>query len=279
MYVFQGKIYTNMQKLRQRYRYSAILLREIVRTDFKLRYQGSALGYLWSLLRPLFMFAILYLVFGVFLKAKGNIPYYPVYLLLGILLWNFFSEITSGSVAAIVGKGDLLRKINFPKYVIILAVSLAALINLALNFVVLAIIMIITHVPVSSGALLVLPLILELYVLAMAVGLFLSALFVKFRDVTYIWEVIMQAAFYATPILYPLSLIPAHFAKYMLLNPAAQIIQDSREVLVTPVTQTISDFWGGDKLIWAIPIGLTVLIAVLAGWYFRTQSKNFAEEI
>lgn len=268
-----------MQKLRQRYRYSAILLREIVRTDFKLRYQGSVLGYLWSLLRPLFMFAILYLVFGVFLKAKGNIPYYPVYLLLGILLWNFFSEITSGSVGAIVGKGDLLRKINFPKYVIILAVSLAAVINLALNFVVLVVIMVITHVPFSGRALLILPLILELYVLAMALGFFLSALFVKFRDVSYIWEVIMQAAFYATPILYPMSLVPVRVAKYMLLSPAAQVIQDSREVLVTPVTQNLADFWGGDKLIWAIPIGLTVLIATFAAWYFRTQSKNFAEEI
>src|SRR6185437_9679410 len=110
-----------MKNFLRRYHYSVILLRELVRTDFKLRYQGSVLGYMWSLLRPLFMFATLYIVFGVFLKAKGNIPHYPVYLLLGIVLWNYFGEVTSGSVGAIVGKGDLLRKINFPKYVIILA--------------------------------------------------------------------------------------------------------------------------------------------------------------
>jgi ABC-2 type transport system permease protein len=87
-----------MQKFKARYRYSVILLKQLVKTDFKLRYQGSALGYVWSLLRPLFMFAILYVIFGVFLKAKANIPHYPAYLLLGIVLWNFFGEITTGSV-------------------------------------------------------------------------------------------------------------------------------------------------------------------------------------
>jgi ABC-2 type transport system permease protein len=107
-----------VNKIMQRYRYSAILLRELVITDFKLRYQGSVLGYLWSLLRPLFMFVVLYLVFTVFLPTAKDIPHKPVYLFLGIVLWNFFNEITTGSVGSILGKGDLLRKINFPKYVI-----------------------------------------------------------------------------------------------------------------------------------------------------------------
>src|SRR4051812_19118284 len=108
-----------MQRFKQRYRYSAILLRQLVVTDFKLRYQGSMLGYLWSLLRPLLMFVILYFVFTIALPVGKDVPYFPQYLLLGIILWNFFGEVTSGSVGAIVGKGDLMRKINFPKYVII----------------------------------------------------------------------------------------------------------------------------------------------------------------
>lgn len=268
-----------MKKLHERYRYSIILLKQLVKTDFKLRYQGSVLGYVWSLLRPLFMFAILYVIFGIFLKAKGNIPYYPVYLLLGILLWNFFAEITTGSVAAIVGKGELLRKINFPKYVIIVAVSIAAVINLLLNSIVLAVLMAFKHVPLSWSALLIIPLIVELFVIALALAFFLSALFVRFRDVTYIWEVIMQAAFYATPILYPLSLVPHTVAKYMLLNPLAQIIQDARHVLVTPLSQTIADFWGGDVWIWAVPLGLVVLVAIIGGAYFRSRSRFFAEEV
>ncbi|HSX46291.1 MAG TPA: ABC transporter permease [Candidatus Saccharimonadia bacterium] len=270
-----------MQKLKQRYRYSIILLKQLVKTDFKLRYQGSFLGYVWSLLRPLFMFAILYVIFGVFLKAKANIPHYPAYLLLGILLWNFFGEITTGSVGAIVGKGDLLRKINFPKYVIILAVSFSAFINLLLTFVVFSFVMFITHVSLTGQAVITLPLILELYLLAIGLAFFLSALFVKFRDVQYIWEVIMQAGFYATPILYPLTtnFVPTRVAKYMLLNPMAQIIQDSRHVLVTPASPIISTFWGGDKWIWAIPIGISLASVVLGGAYFRSRSKYFAEEV
>jgi ABC-2 type transport system permease protein len=270
-----------VQKLRQRYRYSVILLKQLVKTDFKLRYQGSVLGYLWSLLRPLFMFAILYVIFGVVLKAKGNIQHYPVYLLLGIMLWNYFSEITTGSIGAIVGKGDLLRKINFPKYVIILAVALSAFINLLLNSVVLAVLMVFKHVGVSWHTLIIIPLIAELSVLAVALAFFLSALYVKFRDVTYIWEVVMLGGFYVTPILYPLSgsFVPARVAKYMLLNPVAQVIQDSRHVLVTSGSPIISTFWGGDKWIWGIPIGLILVAIILAGSYFRSRSKYFAEEI
>src|SRR5258708_29457521 len=141
-----------------RYRYSAILVRQLVKTDFKLRYQGSVLGYIWSLLRPLLLFLILYLVFTVFLPVGKGVPHYPVYLLLGIVLWNFFNEVTSGSVGAIVDKGDLIRKLNFPKYNIIVAVALSALINLFLNFIVIAIFMLFGHVGITWSAIFILPL-------------------------------------------------------------------------------------------------------------------------
>lgn len=268
-----------MQKLFQRYRYSAILLRELVRTDFKLRYQGSVLGYMWSLLRPLFLFLILYLVFARFLKVGQAIPHYPVYLLLGIVLWNYFVEVTTGSVAAIVGKGDLLRKINFPKYVIIFAGSFSALINLALNFVVISVFMVLGRVGISWNAFILIPLIFELFVVSIALAFFLSALFVKFRDVSYIWDVLIQAGFYATPILYTLAQIPARFAKLLILNPLAQIIQDARYVLITPQTTTIYKLYNGDILIWCLPIGLTLILVLVAAIYFRSQSKYFAEEV
>lgn len=268
-----------MQKLLQRYRYSIILLKQLVKTDFKLRYQGSALGYVWSLLRPLFLFVTLYFVFARFLKVGQDIPHYPVYLLLGIVLWNYFSEVTTGSVQAIVAKGDLLRKINFPKYVIILAGSFSAFINLLINFVVIAIFMVLSDVTPTWHALLLIPLIAELFVFAIALAFFLSALFVKFRDVSYIWEVLMQAAFYATPILYPLSKLPHEAAKIVLLNPMAQIIQDARYALITPQTQTISSLYDGDRWIWGIPLGISLVIVVLAVQYFRSQSRFFAEEV
>lgn len=268
-----------MKKFLERYRYSIILLKQLVKTDFKLRYQGSVLGYVWSLLRPLLLFAILYLVFVRLLKVGQGIPHYPQYLLLGIVLWNYFNEVTMGSVGAIVGRSDLLRKINFPKYVIILAGSFSALINLLLNFIVIACFMVIGHVAVGWSAIIIIPLLVELFVFSIAVAFFLSALYVKFRDVSYIWEVVMQAAFYATPILYPLTRIPPKYTKLLILNPMAQIIQDARYVLITNKTQTISHVYNGNKWFWAIPLGITVIIAILASAYFKSRSKYFAEEV
>lgn len=254
------------------------MLRQLVITDFKLRYQGSALGYLWSLLRPLALFIILYFVFVEFLKIGASIPHFPVYLLLGIVLWNYFAEVTSGSVSAIVGRGDLIRKINFPKYVIVLAGSFSALINLALNFVVIALFMVFNGVELQSSIIFLPLLIFELFVFSLAVAFFLSAVFVRFRDVNYIWEVIMQGAFYATPILYPISLIPDKAAHILILNPMAQIIQDIRFVMVTPATETISTIYGS-SLARLIPLSMVLGLAIFAALYFRRRSPHFAEEV
>lgn len=264
--------------MKSKYRYSIILLKQLVKTDFKLRYQNSVLGYMWSLLRPLALFVILYVVFTKFLKIGDSIPHYPIYLLLGIVLWNYFMEVTTNSVTAIVSKGDLIRKINFPKYVIVVAASFSALINLLLNFIIIAVFMVVGRVDIGISILWLPVVILQLFVFALAVGFFLSAAFVRFRDIGYIWEVLMQAAFYATPILYPLSLVPSGAAKLLLLNPMAQIIQDARFELVTPQTQTIDSLYG-THLIRIVPYGLVLLVTVIAIWYFRARSRTFAEEV
>ncbi len=267
-----------LKKYTTKYRYSLILLRELVKTDFKLRYQASILGYIWSLLRPLLLFFILYIVFAKILKVGDNIPHYPVYLLLGIVLWNFFIEVTTGSIGSIVSKADLIRKINFPKYIIVLALSLAAVINLALNFVVIAVFMYFEHVSVSWQILLDFPLLFEYYLVSLGVGFFLSAAFVRLRDISYIWEVLTQAAFYAIPIVYTLTALPKTFAKILILNPLAQIIQDVRYVTITNQTETIGQVYGGDKWIWLIPIGLVLIIFISASIFFHHQSPKFAEE-
>lgn len=184
-----------------------------------------------------------------------------------------------GSVTAIVGKGDLIRKINFPKYIIILAVLTGALINLSLTAVVVVIFMIAGHVSVSWQALLLIPLLLELILIALTAAFFLSAAFVRYRDISYVWEVIIQATFYATPILYAMTRIPHVYAKILILNPFAQVIQDSRYVLITHSTETISTIYNGDRWIWAIPIGLTIILVALTTTYFRRRSHAFAEEV
>lgn len=268
-------------RARERYAYSLILLRELVITDFKLRYQGSALGYVWSILRPLFLFIILYIVFDNFLKLGATIPHYPVYLLLGVVFWSYFTEVTNLGISSIVSKGDLMRKINFPKYVIVLAGSFSAFINLMINFVVISLFITFTGVELHFQSILLIPLLLQLFVLSLGCAFLLSALYVRLRDLNYIWEILMQAAFYATPILYPLSLVVERSelaAKILLLNPVAQIIQDARDVLITSQTTTFEDLFstGWYRL---IPIGITILLIVVAIWYFRRQSPKFAEEV
>jgi ABC-2 type transport system permease protein len=252
------------------------ILREMVSSDFKVRYQGSALGYLWSLLRPLFTFAILYIVFVYIFDVGRGIDHYPVYLLLGIVLWNFFVEATSMGMTAVVGKGDLIRKISIPRFLVVLSTSASALINLALNLLVVLVLVLVSGVKPELSWLWLPVILLELFIFAQAFAFFLGALFVRFRDVTYIWEVLIQAAFYASAILYPLQKVSEQYRPWFLLNPATQIIQDARQVVVTPNTITSWEVLGKYAL---LPVLLVLVAAAFAAWYFKTQSKSFAENI
>jgi len=254
-------------------------LAELVRTDFKLRYQGSALGYAWSLLQPLLMFLILYIVFVKFLKLGKGIPHYPVYLLLGIVIWSFFNEMTKQSLTSIVGRGSLIRKIRIPRWIIILSASVSAVISLLLNLVVVAVFAVVNHVE-PTGTIIWLPLILlEVYVLALGLSLFLSALYVKYRDVSYIWEVILQAGFYLTPIIYPLALITnLTFQKLIMLNPMAQSIQGARYSVVSHETLTVYQVFGGGWYRF-IPFMIVVVAFVGGLLYFKSQAKYFAENV
>jgi len=255
------------------------LLAELVRTDFKLRYQGSVLGYAWSLLRPLFLFAILYVVFTRVFTLGKDVPHYPVYLLLGIVVWNFFAEMTAQSLGSIVDRGDLIRKIRIPRWIIVLSASLSALISFLLNLIIVVVFIFINHVDLLKSGLWLPLILLEVYILALGASLFLAAAFVKFRDIRYIWEVIMQGAFYLTPIIYPLSRIKSlAFQKILLLNPMAQAIQDARYSTVTHQTSTVYKLFHGGwyELTPFVLVGLIFVVGVL---YFRKESRYFAENI
>ena len=255
------------------------LLSELVRTDFKLRYQGSILGYGWTLLRPLLLFVILYVVFVKFLRIGGDIPHFPIYLLFGIVLWNFFNEMTVQSTTSIVNRGDLIRKIRIPRWIIVFSSSISALINLGLNLVVVAVFMVVSDVrPLETLPLLPL-LVAEVYVFSLGCSLFLSALYVRFRDVSYIWEVALQAGFYLTPVLYPLSRITnVTLQKLILLNPMAQMIQDARYVAITHDTLTVAKVFDGGYYM-LIPFIVIVVLLVGGLLYFKKEAKSFAENI
>jgi ABC-2 type transport system permease protein len=225
------------------------------------------------------MFVILYVVFVKFLKIGDSVPHFPIYLLLGIVLWNFFTEMTSQSLGSVVGRGDLIRKIRIPRWIIVLSSSIAALINLGLNLIVVAVFLVINQVDITFNILWLPLILLEVYLFALGVSLFLSAAYVKFRDVSYIWEVFLQAGFYLTPILYPLSVIPnLNFQKLLLLNPMAQAIQDARYSVVTKqseTTQTI--FHGGYYAL--IPFLIIAAVLTVGILYFKKESKYFAENM
>jgi ABC-2 type transport system permease protein len=255
------------------------ILAEMVRTDFKLRYQNSVLGYLWSLLRPLLLALILYIVFVNFLGLNKDIRHYASYLLLGIMCWTFFIEITTGGVGAVVAKGDLIRKISIPRYLTVLSSSVSALINFGLNLLVLLGIMLISGVEIQVKYIIFVPVLLaELYAVSLSLAFILSASYVKYRDISFIWEVFTQMLFYLTPIIYPMSIVLEKYSvgKYLLLNPIAQIIQELRYILVTPQADTAGRLLGG--LIF-VPVVFTILIVAISVWYFRREAKYFAENV
>lgn len=255
------------------------LLSELVRTDFKLRYQGSVLGYVWSLLRPLLLFLILYIVFAKFLNLGKDVEHFPVYLLLGIVMWSFFAEMTSLSLGSIVSRGDLIRKIRIPRWIIVLSSSITALINLGLNMVIVGVFLVANKVDVTHSIVLLPLTLLQLYLFALGLSLILATMFVKYRDVTHLWEVVLQGLFYLTPIIYTLSKISGlTYQKLIMASPIATAIQDARYVTVTKTQPTISSVFGNQ---WSrlIPYGITLLVLFIGVLYFKRQAKNFAEDL
>lgn len=227
------------------------------------------------------LFAILYVVFIHFLRFGSGGEHFAVQLLLGIVLWTFFTEATGQGMQAIVARGDLIRKINFPKYIIVISGTISALINLTLNLVVVFIFILLNGVDLKWSVLLFPFNVLELYIFALALAFLLAALYVKFRDIAHIWEVFLQGLFYATPILYPLSMVMAvnaAAAKVLMLSPIAQVIQDARYNAISHTAVTTNSVIH-NPLIQPVPYIIIAVTVVWAVWYFRKSQKYFAENV
>lgn len=253
------------------------ILREMTVTDFKVRYQGSVLGYLWSVLKPLFLFAILFVVFTYVFKVGKSVEHYPVYLLLGIVMWNFFTEATVVGATSVVSHGDLLRKISIPRYLVVVTSAISALINLVLGMVVVLIFALLNGVSPTWEWLLLPVIFLELFAAATAVAFFLSAAYVNFRDISYIWEIILQAGFYASAVLFPLQLVAEKYQGWFFLNPIVQMIQDARYLMVTHQSITL---WSAVSFPFLLfPFVIMLIVAFVAKLYFKRESEFFAENI
>lgn len=259
-----------------------VLLKELIITDFKLRYQGSALGYLWSLLKPLMLFAVMYVVFVHFLRFGEGVNHFAVQLLLGTILWSFFIEATVQGMQAVVNRGDLIRKINFPKYIIVISATVSALINLLLNLVIVVIFMLVDGVDFGWTVLLFPATIALLYAFALSLAFWLSALYVKFRDISHLWEVFLQALFYATPIFYPVQMVMefnTQAAQGLMMNPVAVLIQSARAQLVGYDSVVTAGQIIFNPIFLALPYIFIGVVAMGATWYFKKSQAKFAENI
>lgn len=271
------------KSFKERYGYAMTVLKGLVKTDFKMRYQGSFLGVAWSVLKPLLLFVVMYIVFARFLRMSDGTATYPVVLLLGISSWQFCTETIGIGLRSIVDRGDLLRKVHFPNYIVVVSASIGSLISLGINYLVVLVFALFMRVH-FTWRVLWLPLnVLELYAASLALALIFSTMYAYFRDISHIWEVLQQIIFYCMPIIYPLSYVTdkggiyAQIAKLELLNPFAQTIQDIRHNLIAPETQPT--IWNSFSSWWIkpIPIIITILLLWLGIYVFRKNSRKFAE--
>jgi ABC-2 type transport system permease protein len=264
----------------------------LARSEFKLRYFGSILGYLWSLLRPLLFFGVLYLFFTKIVNIGAGIHYYGVYLLTGIILWTYLGEATGGCVTSLVAREGLLRKMRFPRLVVPLSVSLTSAFNLAMNFVPVVVFALASGVTPRASWLELIPIAGGFVVLATGLGTLLSALYVRFRDVQPIWDVALQTWFYASPIMYTAQTYSglsssgrAHFSfgsvqleHIMLINPVAMMLTQMGHALIGG-SHFPSAVQAGGGLSVAIAVALIPALFGLGWWVFAREAPRVAENL
>jgi ABC-2 type transport system permease protein len=254
------------------------LLWYMAKTDFRLKYQGSVFGYLWSLMAPFLLFGILYLVFTEVVRF-GNVDNYAAMLIINIMLFQFFGEATSRAMTSIVARESLVRKMEFPRLVIPLSIILSATITLGLDLVVvLAFVVLIAGVPVLATWLLLPVLIIWLYAFTVGMSLVLAMVYVRFRDTAQIWNVLSRVLFYGSPVLFPIELFPASWKALLLLNPLAPLFAQTRVWIVDPGAPTFSEALGG-AVFWIYPLLVLVTVLILGIWLFDRDAPRVAEQL
>ena len=257
----------------------AALVWTIAVSQFKLKFYGSALGYLWQLMRPLLMFGVLYMFFTQILRFP-EVQYYPVVLLQGIVVFTFLSEATVGSVGSLVENEILVRKIQFPRLAVPFAIVLAALFNLLINYVVVLVFLIIQGGGPMWTWLYEFPiLLLLLVVLATAISTLLSALFVRYRDIRPIWEVLLQTIYFVSLVLIPVEAVTnTTLRKLLLINPFACLIEQLRHAVISASAPTVLEVFGNPWLL-ALPVTIAVALCVIAFIVFDRMAPKVAEEL
>ena len=260
------------------WRRSGELLYLIAATEFKRTYFGTALGYLWSVCRPLLLFGVLLAVFTQAFRLPTDVPHYAVLLLFNIVLFGFFQEATGNAVGSVVSQESIVRKTQFPRLVIPLSVVLTALFNLGLNLVVVFVFILAFGVGPYWTWLLLPVLLLGLFGFTVAVSMIVSSLYPRFRDVGLIWTVVSTALFYATPVLYPLEIVSGDLGRILALNPLAPLFELARKWVIDPDAPGPAQAAGGAAWL-LVPAALFVLVCVVAVRVFNREAPRIAEEL
>jgi ABC-2 type transport system permease protein len=256
----------------------ALIVFTLAKNEFKVRYFGSVLGYLWSLMRPLMLFGVLYVVFTHVVRFGGDIEHYPLKLLLAIVMWSYFAEVTGQSVNSLVQRESLLRKVPFPPAAIPLSVVLTGAFNFGLNLCVMLGFVLVTGIAPAVSWLELLPLVALLVVLAGAISMLLAVLYVPFRDMAPIWEVATQLLFWGTPIIYVIETAPESVRELLMLNPLAAIIEQARHAVIDPSAPTAGAAAGGD--VWLlIPLAIIAAVLVASLLLYRRAASTLAERL
>jgi ABC-2 type transport system permease protein len=259
-------------------RRSLELLYLIAATEFRRSYLGTALGYLWSIARPLLLFGVLLLVFTQAFDLGDRVRSYPVLLLFNIVLFGFFAESTTQAVPSIVSQESIVRKTQFPRLVIPLAVVLTSAFNLAVNLVVVLGFLLASGIAPMWTWLLFPLVVLALLVFASAVSMLLSALYPRFRDTAILWGVASTALFYATPVLYPLEIVAGDLGRLLALNPLSPLFELARVWVIDPDAPGPAAAAGGAAWL-LVPAALYAAVCVLAVWVFNREAPRIAEEL
>lgn len=246
------------------------LLIELVRTNFKLRYNNSVLGFVWVLLRPLLTFVILYIVFSNLFGRGSSIENYPIFLLTGITIYTFFSESLIFGLNALLDKAGIILKVNFPRELAVFSAVIMALINFSINLVILLLFTLLKPIDTNLIAILYFTFVMSVMFMAMlGIAFFTSIWLVKLRDLKHVFDLLTQLLLYLTPVIYTLEMLPDKLARIIMLNPLTIIVLSARDALM----------WGKITNVNAMLIltGISIIILIIGNIYFRNQVKKIAE--
>ena len=246
--------------------------------DIKLRYGDSALGYIWTIGKPMALFSILYVVFGRLVRFGAPSPHYALSLVIGVMLWSFFADGVTRTMNSLVTSGNLMRKLPFPRLVIPLAASLTAFVTFGLGLLAIAIFVAWNRLVPSLDWLVLILELLELYLFILGLGLVLGVMYVRLRDIAQVWELALQLLFFLAPIVYPFTMAPARWRQVMLLNPFTQVMQDVRAIVIYPDHSVIAAPAAFSPLR-LLPLLVVAFVLGLGFYLFKREEPWFPERV